>query len=351
MGSQLKTLRHNTTTSYQEDIMKQRTNLVLVLLLGGQLKQIDASNVTQHGWEETSFATSVPGWESLPLEGCPTSINVTGNGTTVVSSYGISYTGYVEGEDIIAGRIYWDKGNSLADLACNGEFIDYNPGRFGDVNVKYDSYFGSVIVNPGCTLFIFEDFNQGGSYKKYTSDTFLIKADDKFVYNLGGHHNFVKSMLWTCTQTYPSCTPSDAWHHITELDNSASSVTTEFTYEKTVGTTYSHEMKNSISISATVGYELEEGFEAGFASAKATESASLTTGYDWTSTDTATTSEATKYNVDITVPPKTKVMISEAIGKCGDSTVNTQMFKITDKDTGKETVMNGKIRKIEYNNF
>lgn len=328
--------------------MKQRTNLVLVLLLGvqAQLKQIDARNVAQHGQlvsNETSFDEEPPkGYEILPLEGCPTSINVTGNGT----GYGM-----VPGENIIAGRTYWDWGNSNEALSCNGNFTDYNPGRFSPTEHYARMHFSSVIVNPGCKVYVFKDIKQGGSSIEFTSGH-ISKTEVDWQYILDCQEAAcVQSLLWTCTQTYPSCTPSDAWHHITELDNTGSSVTTQFTYEKTVGTTHSEEIKNSMSVSATLAYEIEEGFNAGFVSAKEKFSASLTTGYDWTSTDSATTSTATTYNVQITVPPKTKVLISEVIGKCGDSTVNTQMFKITDTKTGKETVMNGMLRNIKYHKF
>ena len=100
---------------------------------------------------------------------------------------------------------------------------------------------GSIIINPGCKLHSFMGNYNKGPYKVFSG--FNIIPNPDFEYSskyyepctYGGGPCWAGSLLWSCVQTYPSCTPSDSWETITVLDNSQSDIETDFTYERTVG--------------------------------------------------------------------------------------------------------------------
>lgn len=247
----------------------------------------------------------------VSLLGCPTELPIT-----------------IDGK-ILAGRIYRETGNDIPQLACNGPCGNwYAESKFTQAAGGKDP-FGSIIINPGCTLHIFSEYNYAGQSRQYTGPGVYPnpKVEKPIVQNCGVP--CIASMLWTCQQTYPSCTPSDSWQTVTEIDNSQSSLSALFTYEKTVGTTFSQEMKESRSVSATVSASIE----ASFWGVTATLGVSATTGYDWGKTDTETRSESKTFDVQVKVPPQVKMQIQEAVGTCGGSTIHTQMFRILDTGT------------------
>lgn len=86
-------------------------------------------------------------------------------------------------------------------------------------------------------------------------------------------------------------------------------------------------MKTSMSVSETVSEAITEAFTDIFESFKSTLTLSETSTFDWSELDTETKSEATSYTVEVTLPAGLKVHIMEAVGACGGSKVQTQMFK------------------------
>ena len=55
------------------------------------------------------------------------------------------------------------------------------------------------------------------------------------------------SYLVECNQTMPDCQAGDDWVTVAEFDNSASSLTSTFTYTYTIGTAWSHQMSEVTS--------------------------------------------------------------------------------------------------------
>jgi hypothetical protein len=60
-----------------------------------------------------------------------------------------------------------------------------------------------------------------------------------------------------------------------------------------------------------------------------TNSESLTTGYDWTRTSSTATSETKTFEVAATAPAGMVLTIEQAVGYCGGSTIQTELFRIT----------------------
>ena len=199
---------------------------ILDTILNRMISQIGAlikSFVHTHAVKQYIFAD--PPFSSLPLDGCP-SIAKVGPGT---------WPGDIEGENILAGRLYAGKGNNLPELSCTSDHIDYNPGKFTGINTAFKC--GSAIINAGCKWVVFSDYNFGGTSKEFVGPAVLstIETDGTIFVGCGDGNTCVRSMVWTCTQSFPSCVPSDEWQPFTELDNSQSSGATKFTYLKTVG--------------------------------------------------------------------------------------------------------------------
>ena len=57
----------------------------------------------------------------------------------------------------LGGRLWVEPGNDVPELACNGDFYDEDDGYMHSADNGQCSVFGSVIVNAGCSLKIFED--------------------------------------------------------------------------------------------------------------------------------------------------------------------------------------------------
>ena len=57
----------------------------------------------------------------------------------------------------------------------------------------------------------------------------------------------------------------------------------------------------------------------------------METGYDWSKTTTSETSEETTTTVEVAIPGGTRAYISQAVGRCGYSTVKTRMFKVEEE--------------------
>ena len=90
------------------------------------------------------------------------------------------------------------------------------------------------------------------------------------------------------------------------------------------GTTFSESMQKSFHVSASVTASVEASL---WDVMKATVSATVSTGFDWTKTDTTTRSKSTSFTVQVDVPPGVKMSIQDAVVTCGGSKVHTQLFR------------------------
>lgn len=235
-------------------------------------------------------------------------------------------------KEIVAARVYRGSPTDLQFTSCNGDCKDYLAETKLTSAAPNAFLFASLFVNPGCKVFVFEDYNFAGTTKE---KEFLPGLHHKVKPELPLHPNsegiaVAKSMGFTCTQVLPSCTPSDKWQTVATLENTDASGPTTFSYLKTVGTSFSTSITNSFSVSVTWEAEVK----ASLFGQTASQGVSATTGYDWTSLDEEEKTTTRTYNVDVLVPAGLKVHIEEVLGTCGGSSVHTQMFRVLDDSNG-----------------
>lgn len=247
----------------------------------------------------------------------------------------------IEDGKIMAARIWRQQGNDIPELSCNGGYEDWFAGtkdtQGGDSESGFRIAVSSIFVNPGCHVVLFKDHDFKRDHKSFTPGLYPNPKIERPIGPCLIQNRVIPcvgSMLFSCQQTYPTCTPSDSWETVTEIDNSGSSVTSTFTYKKEVGTTFSQEMQNSQSVSKTVSAELEIAFWGNTAKL----GVSSTTGFDWTKTDSTTKSETTSFTVEVEVPPGVKMSIQDAVGTCGGSKIHTQLFRILDSNPKKDRI-------------
>jgi len=241
------------------------------------------------------------------LKGCPVHNNITMD------------------KKIIAGYYWTDFGNNFPELGCNGERVII-PAEIKQADGTCYPI-GSLIVNPGCKVIIFENNNFEGNNHQFSEGIHpLITNDDTLGHFIvpGTPVPCMKIYLTSCKQTYPDCVPRDSWETVVELDNTKSKTKTTFTYTQTIGTTFSSQMTKSFGESITVKAEISAKF---FDLLGGELSVASTTNFDWKNMDTATQSESTTTEVSQQVKAGTKVIIQQAVGHCGGSTVNTPLFK------------------------
>jgi len=239
----------------------------------------------------------------------------------------------VQDGKILAGRLYYGLASATPELSCNGaytyHYAETKLPAFMSQGKQFPFPFNSVIVNPGCKLKFWRNFNYSGPSGEYGAGIYPNPSSKKPSIIACGHDgdgSCVGSVLWTCKQSFPSCIPSDKWETLTQIDNIAD-VATTFSYEKEVGTQFSQSMTESTSVSATVSAAVTAEFWGLFSS---TLGISATTGYSWDSTTSQTRSTMETYTVEVVVPPKTTIQIQAVVGKCGGSEVHTQMFRVVD---------------------
>lgn len=193
---------------------------------------------------------------------------------------------------------------------------------------------GSLIVKAGCTYYGYKDYNFKGDVIKYSGpETYPDGCIGKKCPPDGAKNPEIadgfRSMECQCEQEPIDCDPSDEWNTVHSCDFSQSSTTGKCTYSKTIGTTWSNEVSESMSIDVTI----ESALSATFFRIFSTElSVSASTGYDWTRTSSQAKSEAVTTTVEVDVPPYTRMDITAVQGYCGGSQVNTELYKVTTSD-------------------
>lgn len=231
----------------------------------------------------------------------------------------------------VAGRRYHDRGHDVPELACNGNFYDEIDGYQLSSSDDQCYAMGSLIVNAGCKLTFFSDYNFEGEHKTFDGPILLPNPTPEFGDSCCGGVFCVDSFLWSCKQHFPDCVPSDSWNIVTQLDNSQSNWETDFTFEQTKGTSWSHESSESMSVGTSVEASYKESFFGVF---EASMGVSMSTGYNWGSVDSTTKSDAKSYTIHMAVPAHEKVQIEAAVGNCGSSNVYTQLFRVISTKTG-----------------
>merc|ERR1719153_997744 len=234
-------------------------------------------------------------------------------------------------KQFIGIRLYSGAGNDIPALSCNGGPYDGVSGYQWSGNTRRGYMIGSIFVHPGCTFYGFNDYDYQGSHTEWTGPLFISKVPEgTFDFPCDGAA-CARSWLVDCRQQYPDCQPEDSWKAVASFDNTQSDLPATFTYKYIIGTSWSHEMSDSMSISDTISAEVKAGF---FDIFETSIGASSTTGYDWSETSSEAQSETKEFTVSTEIPGGRMVQIQQAKGKCGGSEVNTEMFRnvVTFKD-------------------
>jgi len=198
---------------------------------------------------------------------------------------------------------------------------------------------GSIIVKAGCTLYGYEDHEYKGHLIEYQGPATYpngCKGNDcpRVGCEEEGVADGFRSFQCRCLQDPIICQPTDEWVTIMSCDNTRSSIETTCTYTKTIGTTWSQEATNSMSIDSSIEYSMTAKF---FDMFEESLGISVTTGYDWSKTSSQAKSETESFTVSAQVPPYTLLQINGAEGNCGGNNVKTEMFQtITFDPEGKK---------------
>jgi len=273
---------------------------VLKLSSAGSLKGLLDAEPEQFPPHNGSVRTGCPDWDELPR---------------------------VFNSKFIASRNYNGLGHEIPAMSCNGISLDrvneYQasaaPGRGYGI--------GSLFVHAGCTFYGFCEHEYQGTYKTFEGPLFISKLPkDTFCgwHLTGTDIPTANSFIVDCRQHYPDCAPSDSWETVASYDNSNSHLPSTFTYKYTIGTSWSTEMSEGMSIDATVSEEMSAGF---FDIFEEKIGYSVTTGYNWNEVSTEAQSETKEFQVQTDVPAGESIQIQQAKGTCGGSTVYTEMFR------------------------
>jgi len=228
-------------------------------------------------------------------------------------------------------KIWRDKGGDYAVDSCNSDnswFETYQDGRdfdTGDRNTFLPM--GSIFVKPGCTMYMYK-------YNGYSGESHVISGPAEVYSNTHWDFNHiyppgVGSFKCRCIQKKVDCEPEDSYEVVLWCDGRDTVVETKCVYQKTIGTEFSNEISEGMSIDETIEYEMSMQFWGIF---EERMGMSVNTGYDWGHVSTETKSEQTTITVNGTVPPGYVLVIEQAVGHCSGSEARTDMFKISHQD-------------------
>jgi len=237
----------------------------------------------------------------------------------------ISELPIVQEKKFIGFRWYMEKGHDIPALSCNGPLYDGVNEQQVSAPPGQRYPVGSIFVHPGCTFYGFHDKNFEGEVTIYTGPLFKSNVPSNAFGDITCHGMAcVPSYLVDCKQKYPDCVPSDSWKTVASFDNSISDLPSTFTYKYIIGTTWSFEMSESMSIDETISFEIKAAFYEIFEESLGT---SVTTGYNWSEISSEAKSETQEFSVTTNVPGGRKIEIQQTKGVCGNSEVNTEMFR------------------------
>jgi len=226
-------------------------------------------------------------------------------------------------------RFWQGMGGDYAVDSCNGDgFIDLPDGEDNEGNDCCYIPIGSIFVKPGCTMYMYER-------PGYSGQSHVI----------GGQSEVYRNTHWEaagpsetagpgsykcrCVQKKVDCEPEDSYEVVLWCDGRDAVVETKCVYQKTIGTEFSDEISEGMSIDETIENEMSTQFWDIFGTKMGM---SETTGYDWGHVSTETKSEQTTITVTGTVPPGYVLVIEQTVGHCSGSEARTDMFKISHQD-------------------
>jgi len=213
-------------------------------------------------------------------------------------------------------------GDDWPIMACNGEKAFSVDGNSWEPGLGQYYPAGSYWVMPGCRAFFFENGDFTGGRK--VANPGLVPHNTWG--SVGGSNPpGPGSFKCSCDSSPLNCVPSDGWDTVFSYDNSDGKVAVTVKYEKSIGTSHSETVTQSMSESIEVKAEMSASFEDLFS---ASLTATSTTGFDWSSANTDTFSETTTITDQLVIRPGKKAVLQQAVGTCGYSKVRTSMFQI-----------------------
>ncbi len=122
--------------------------------------------------------------------------------------------------------------------------------------------------------------------------------------------------------------PEDGFDVVLTCDGTDLEVAAECNYRKTIGTAYTAETSEHMSISSGVHAEIEGGMFFLMGSM----GVSSETGYNWNRVSSDTMSEEESFEVLAVVPAGMVLYIEQAVGHCNGNTAKTELFKLSQVD-------------------
>jgi len=227
---------------------------------------------------------------------------------------------------------YADAGGDYSVNACNGAGSYHLDGDYNDAGSGHFYPMGSILIKPGCTLYMFD-----GAYSGTGTDLSQTYTFNNH-FGLTGNAPMApgpQSFICTCNEPISTCKPSDGWENVVICDNSKGlDNVADCSYSISIGTSYSTSVSKTMQISATVEESIQTELEGVFS---ATVSASFTTGFDWTKTSDLVKTKDTTISVDTQVQPGNTLIIQQAVGYCGGNRIKTNMFRFKESSGNKTT--------------
>lgn len=237
-------------------------------------------------------------------------------------------------------RIYYGVGHALGVRGCNDCPLSgaFDLGDKDDYDAGPNRLFpmGSVMVKPGCTLYVFHENNYAGSYDRYDGPAIYSKVESGSNPTTPGCAKGNPSLKCRCGMKPVSCTPDDKFEVVLRCDATGAIDTIGCNYIKKIGLIFGQEMSESTSVSSTLKAELTAEFMGIFES---TIGVSTTTGYDWTHSSSVSSSTLLEFEVIANAPAGLILTIEQAVGTCGDSKARTELFRIRHTDAKGNVVM------------
>ncbi len=206
-------------------------------------------------------------------------------------------------------------------------------GDYQDIPGEDGQYIpvGSLMVLPGCTFYGFSEPNYEGNVIEFGGPDEVpnhgevvlgIYANDVCGVVVDGY----RSAMCRCQQAFISCVPEDDYSTVMSCDNTHGDNPVTCEYTEYVGTSYTEEAWESMSVSYGVMEEVQAGlmdvFSVGI-------SVSATTGYDWGEATSQTFDRIKEYRVSVTVDAGTTVTIDQVVGYCDGNDSQTNFFRTT----------------------
>jgi len=234
---------------------------------------------------------------------------------------------YIEEQKFTCMKYWNDKGGDYSIDSCNGVSWYYPDEYDHDAGEGLYYPMGSIFVKPGCTIYMYKE-------PGYSGESHVISGPAEVYRNTHwelrhGSAPGAVSYKCRCIQKKVDCEPEDSYEVVLWCDGRNSVVETKCTYEKTIGTEFSNEISEGMSIDETIEIEMSMQFWGIF---EERMGMSVNTGYDWGHVSTQTKSEQTTITVEGTVPPGLVLVIEQAVGHCSGSEARTDMFKISHQD-------------------